>query len=62
PFVTEIEQLEKEIVMNILGNRSLIIASLGAVTADLSQGNNLTRVKRHGAIRGCRTYNIVKNS
>ncbi|CAG8606521.1 23462_t:CDS:2 [Racocetra persica] len=62
PFVTEIKQLEKEIVMNVLGNRSLIIASLGAVTADLPQRNDLIGVKKHGAIRRCCTCNIVKNS
>ncbi|CAG8739036.1 7805_t:CDS:2, partial [Racocetra fulgida] len=60
--IPEMEQLEKGIVMNILGNRSLIIASLSAITTNLPQGNNLTGVKRHGAIRGCCICNVVKNS
>jgi hypothetical protein len=34
----------------------------GDVTADLPQGNNLARIKRHGATRGCRTCNATKDS
>ena len=35
PFVDEMKQLEKGIIMDIQGNKSLVIASLGDVTADL---------------------------
>ncbi|CAG8813902.1 36763_t:CDS:2 [Gigaspora margarita] len=53
---------KKEIMMNVQGNQCLVIASLGDVTADLPQGNDLARVKSYGAIRKCRTCNIVKDS
>ncbi|RGB31937.1 hypothetical protein C1646_604847, partial [Rhizophagus diaphanus] len=59
PFVDDIKQLENGIIMDIQGNKSLVIASLGDVTADLPQGNDLTGVKRHGAIRGCHTCNAA---
>lgn len=62
PFVNEMKQLENGIIMDIQGNECIIIASLGDVTADLPQGNDLAGVKRHGAIRGCRTCNATKNS
>ena len=57
PFVDEMKKLEKGVIMDIQGNKSLIIASLGDITADLPQGNDLTGVKRHSAIKGCRTCN-----
>jgi hypothetical protein len=62
PFVDEMKQLEKGIIMDVQGNRSFVIASLGDVTADLPQGNDLAGVKRHGATRGCRTCNVTKDS
>ncbi|PKY61391.1 hypothetical protein RhiirA4_486295 [Rhizophagus irregularis] len=61
PFVDEMKQLEKGIIMDVQGNRSFIIASLGDVTADLPQGNDLAGVKRHSAIKGCRTCNVTKD-
>ncbi|RIB10425.1 hypothetical protein C2G38_2206155 [Gigaspora rosea] len=61
PFVSEMKQLEKEKIMDIKGIESLVIASLGDVTADLLQGNDLVGVKRHGATRGCRTCNTTKD-
>ncbi|CAB4430765.1 unnamed protein product [Rhizophagus irregularis] len=61
PFVDEMKQLEKEIIMDVQGNRSFVIASLGDVTADLPQGNDLAGVKRHSAIKGCRTCNVTKD-
>ncbi|KAF0549277.1 serine/threonine protein kinase [Gigaspora margarita] len=48
--------------MDVQKNKSLVIASLGDVTADLSQGNDLVGVKRHGAIRGCHTCNVARDS
>ncbi|CAG8856826.1 4648_t:CDS:1, partial [Gigaspora margarita] len=55
PFVAEMKQLEKGKIIDVEGSECLVIASLGDVTADLPQGNNLAEVKRHGATRGCRT-------
>ena len=62
PFVTEMKELEKGKIMNIQGNKCLIIASLGDITADLPQGNDLVGVKRHGANKGCRTCSVSKDS
>ncbi|EXX55739.1 hypothetical protein RirG_222700 [Rhizophagus irregularis DAOM 197198w] len=56
----EICQLEKGKVFEINGVRCLIIASLGQVTADLPQGNDLAYIKRHGAIKGCRSCQATK--
>ncbi|PKC53288.1 hypothetical protein RhiirA1_404412 [Rhizophagus irregularis] len=60
PFIKEICQLEKGKVFEINGVRCLIIASLGQVTADLPQGNDLACIKRHGAIKGCRSCQATK--
>ncbi|UZO14541.1 uncharacterized protein OCT59_005997 [Rhizophagus irregularis] len=54
--------LEKGKIMNIQGKECLVIASLGDITSDLVQGNDLAGVKRHGANRGCRTCNATKDS
>src|SRR2546429_1176421 len=62
PFINEMKHLEKGKIMDIQGKKCLIFASLGDVTADLPQGNDLVGVKRHGATRGCRTCNTAKNS
>lgn len=59
-FIKEICQLEKGKVFEINGVRCLIIASLGQVTADLPQGNDLAYIKRHGAIKGCRSCQATK--
>ena len=47
--------------MNLQGNKCLVFATLGDITADLPQGNDLAGVKRHGAIRGCRTCSVTKD-
>ena len=60
PFIMEMKELEVGKIMNIQGIKCLVIASLGDITADLLQGNDLVGVKRHGANRGCRTCNITK--
>ena len=62
PFITEMKELEIGKVMNIQGTEGLVIASLGDITADLPQGNDLVGVMRHGANRGCRTCNTKKGS
>lgn len=48
--------------MDIRGNECIVIASLGVTTADLPQGNDMARVKRHGANKGCWTCNMTKDS
>lgn len=45
PFILEMKILEKGKIMNIQGIKSFIIASLGDITADLPQGNDLVGVK-----------------
>uniref|UniRef100_U9TWW1 BAH domain-containing protein n=1 Tax=Rhizophagus irregularis (strain DAOM 181602 / DAOM 197198 / MUCL 43194) TaxID=747089 RepID=U9TWW1_RHIID len=62
PFIAEMKVLEKGKIMNIQGKECLVIASLGDITSDLVQGNDLAGVKRHGANRGCRTCNATKDS
>ncbi|CAG8670731.1 83_t:CDS:2 [Cetraspora pellucida] len=62
PFVAEMKQLEKGKIMDVEGSECLVIASLGDVTADLPQGNDLAGVKRHEATKGCHTCNATKDS
>src|SRR5256714_567089 len=61
PFIKEMKVLENGKIMNIQGNECLVIASLGDITADLPQGNDLVGVKRHNANKGCRTCNATKD-
>ncbi|CAG8675643.1 7834_t:CDS:2, partial [Racocetra persica] len=44
------KKLEKEIIMDVQRNKSLVIASLGDMIADLLQKNDLARIKRHASI------------
>ncbi|KAF0488228.1 hypothetical protein F8M41_022387 [Gigaspora margarita] len=60
PFIMEIKFLESGQLMNIQGQKYWVIASLGVVTADLPQGNDLAGVKRHSANKGCRTCQVSK--
>lgn len=62
PFIKDMKQLEKGILMNVQGRDCWIIAGLECITADLPQGNDLTSVKRHNAIRGCRTCLAKENA
>lgn len=62
PFIKDMKRLEKGILMNVQGIDCWVIVSLGCVTADLPQGNDLAGVKRHGAIRGCRTCLATKEN
>ena len=41
-----------EKIMDVQGTKGIVFASLGDITADLPQGNDLARIKRHGATRG----------
>ncbi|CAG8854904.1 30724_t:CDS:2, partial [Gigaspora margarita] len=54
-FIIEIKFLESGQLMNIQDQEYWIIASLGVVIADLSQGNDLAGVKRHSANKGYQT-------
>ncbi|POG60455.1 hypothetical protein GLOIN_2v1487024 [Rhizophagus irregularis DAOM 181602=DAOM 197198] len=62
PFISEIKELEKGKVMNIQGQDVWVIASIGVVTADLPQGNDLAGVLRQNANKGCRSCTISKDS
>ena len=62
PFIKEMKELEKGKIMIVQNTECFVIASLGDITADLPQGNDLVGVKRHGANRGCRTCSVTKNS
>ncbi|EXX58900.1 hypothetical protein GLOIN_2v1790940 [Rhizophagus irregularis DAOM 181602=DAOM 197198] len=62
PFITEMKVLERGKILNIQGNKCVIIASLGDTTADLPQGNDMAGVKRHSANRGYQTCNVTKES
>src|SRR6266542_3435220 len=61
PFISEMKALEQGKIMKVNGQDAWIIASLGVVTSDLSQGNDMVRVLRHNANRGCRTCTISKD-
>ncbi|CAG8620586.1 8596_t:CDS:1 [Cetraspora pellucida] len=61
PFVNEMKELEKRIIIDIQRTKSFVIASLKNLTADLSQRNNLAKIKRHGVLRECHTCSIVKD-
>src|SRR6266542_4285848 len=48
--------------MKVNGQNVWIIASLGVITSDLPQENDIVRVLRYNANRGCRTCIISKDS
>ncbi|KAF0479486.1 hypothetical protein F8M41_023875 [Gigaspora margarita] len=72
------KRLERGTLMNIQGNDYWylpfilfirdeceifrVVTSLGCVTTDLPQGNNLVGVKWHGVERGCRTCLVTKEN
>ncbi|CAB4488342.1 unnamed protein product [Rhizophagus irregularis] len=58
----DMKRLEQGIVMNVLKEDCWIVAGLGCITADLPQGNDLTGIKWHGAIKGCRTCLVAKEN
>jgi hypothetical protein len=60
PFISDMRRLERGTLMNVQGRDCRIVASIGSVMADLPQGNDLVGVKRHNAIRGCRTCLVTK--
>jgi hypothetical protein len=56
------KKFEQGKVMIVNGQNAWVIASLGVVTSDLPQGNDMVGVLRHNANRDCRTCTISKNS
>ena len=62
PFISEMKELEQGKVMNIQGQDIWVIASIGVVTADLPQGNDLVGVLRQNANKGCRNCTTSKGS
>ena len=60
PFISEMKKFEQGKIMKVNGQDAWVIASLGVVTSDLPQGNDMVGVLRHSANRGCRTCTISK--
>ena len=61
PFISEMKKFERGKIMKVNGQDAWVIASLGVVTSDLPQGNDMVGVLRHNAIKGCRTCTISKD-
>ena len=61
PFISKMKKHKQGKIMKVNGQDAWVIAGLGVVTSDLPQGNDLTGVLRHNAIRGCRTCMISQN-
>jgi hypothetical protein len=61
PFLKELKELEKEKIINIQEKDTLVVVGLGLVTADLLQENDLARIMRHNAKRGCRICMIEEH-
>jgi len=61
PFISEMKNFEQGKIMKVNGQDAWVIASLGVVTSDLPQGNDMVGVLRHNANRGCRTCTISKD-
>jgi len=53
-LLQELHQLEKGVAMEMNNEMVWVIASIGLVTADMPQGNDLCNVKKQGALYGCR--------
>lgn len=53
PFVSDMKELEKGKIMTVQGQNTWVIASLGVVTADLPQGNDMAGVLRY--------FNLINN-
>ena len=61
PLVQELHQLEKGVMMHIKEETVWVIASIGLVTADMPQGNDLCDVKKQGALYGYRNCLVPKD-
>ena len=62
PFISEMKEFEQGKLMEVNGQDAWVIASLGVVTADLPQGNDMAGVLRHNALKGCRTCTASRES
>ena len=62
PFISEMKKFEQGKMMMVNGKNAWVIASLGVVTSDLPQGNDMVGVLRHNANKGCRTCTTSSNS
>jgi hypothetical protein len=47
PFISDMKEFEKGKIMTVQGRNAWVIAGLGVVTADLSQGNDMAGVLRY---------------
>ena len=61
PLLQELHQLEKGVAMDMDNETVWVIASIGLVTADMPQGNDLCDVKKQGALYGCRNCLVPKD-
>ena len=61
PLLQELHQLEKGVAMDMDNETVWVIASIGLVTADMPQGNDLCDVKKQGALYGCRNCLVLKD-
>ena len=52
-LIQELHDLKKEVVMKVNDEDVWVIASIRLVTADMSQGNDLSNVKKQGASYKC---------
>ncbi|GES74296.1 hypothetical protein GLOIN_2v1790377 [Rhizophagus clarus] len=62
PFISEMKEFEQGKLMEVNGQDAWVIASLGVVTADLPQENDMCGVLRHNANKGCRTCTASRES
>ena len=62
PFLEEIKQLERGLLVTINNETYWLTDGLGVITADLPQGNDIAGVLRHNAKRGCRSCYATKES
>jgi hypothetical protein len=61
PLIRELHELEKGVTMKMNDEDVWVIASVGLVTADMPQGNELSDVKKQGALHGCRNCLVSKD-
>ncbi|GES87758.1 hypothetical protein GLOIN_2v1790377 [Rhizophagus clarus] len=62
PFISEMKEFKQGKLMEVNGQDAWVMASLGIVTADLPQGNDMCGVLRHNANKGCRTCTASRES
>ena len=60
-LIQELHDLEKGVMMKMNDEDVWVIASIGLVTADMPQGNDLSDVKKQGASYGCRNCLVPKD-